>query len=467
MDDYRSATGNLGRYGQEHYFRSGAGAPISIDGQLWGMAFVAKTGNEKLPPRAEERLAQFTDLVATAIANSEARSELHRKAEEQSALRRVATLVAQAATPAMLFDAVAEEIGELLGVDRTFLGRYEDDDTVSLLARWSKSGDHLKFPGPTSTSTGTLASAVRDTGRPARIDCATGDSASMWAKWNIHCAAGAPITVGGRLWGLLGAACTQEPRRGTEERLAEFADLVTTAIANAEARAELTASRARIVASAVDARRRIERDLHDGAQQRLVSLVLQLKAVRASVPPDQQNVGEELDQVATELTDTINELRELARGIHPAILTEGGLLPAIKALARRSGVPVALEVSVPRRFSEPVEEAAYYIIAEALTNATKHARASTVDLHVHVESDVLHVSIRDDGVGGISPTAGPGLIGLRDRAEALGGCLDVSSPAGDGTQLLVRLPLHDTEFSATSPSPAADLPQTSRSGVIG
>jgi signal transduction histidine kinase len=226
-----------------------------------------------------------------------------------------------------------------------------------------------------------------------------------------------------------------------EERLADFAELVATAIANAESQAELTASRARIIATADETRRRIERDLHDGAQQRFVSLALQLRATQAAVPPELHELAAELDRVAAGMSTALEDLREFARGIHPAILAEGGLGPALKVLGRRSTVPVELDVRTQGRLPEPVEAAAYYVVSEALTNAAKHAQAATVVVDVEASGGVLRISVCDDGVGGADFARGSGLVGLRDRVEALGGRIALQSNPGRGTVLAVDLPL--------------------------
>jgi signal transduction histidine kinase len=227
----------------------------------------------------------------------------------------------------------------------------------------------------------------------------------------------------------------------TEARLTSFTDLLATAIANAESRGELAASRARIVTAADETRRGIERDLHDGAQQRLVSLGLELRSVQAEVPPELGALGRALSRVADGLADVQDELLEIARGIHPAILARGGLGPALKTLARRSTIPVELDLRVDERLPERVEVPAYYVVSEALTNAAKHAGASVVHVGVEALERALHVSIDDDGVGGADPTRGSGLVGLKDRVEAFGGTITIQSPLGAGTSLEVELPL--------------------------
>ena len=258
---------------------------------------------------------------------------------------------------------------------------------------------------------------------------------------------GVPISVEGRLWGVVTVSSTREESlpADTEARLAGFTELVATAIANAESQAQLTASRARIVAAADTARRRIERDLHDGAQQRLISLALRLRVAKAAAPPGAGELVAQLDSLVTEATGTLDELRELASGIHPVVLADGGLAAALKVLARRSAVPVELDVRVAGRLPEQIEVAAYYVVAEALTNAAKHAQASTVTVTVDTtpadRSDLLQVEVRDNGRGGAELTLGTGLLGLKDRVEALGGAITVESPRGKGTTLRVTLPI--------------------------
>jgi signal transduction histidine kinase len=256
---------------------------------------------------------------------------------------------------------------------------------------------------------------------------------------------GVPISVEGRLWGLVVALSTREEPMpdDTETRLGSFTELVSTAIADAEARAALTASRARIVVTADETRRRFERDLHDGAQQRFVAAALRVRGAQAAVPPDLPELVTELDQVAEELTGAIDELRDFAQGIHPAILSEGGLQPALRKLARRSAVPVDLDVRTNGRLPERVEVAAYYVVSEALTNAAKHGHASSATVRVEAGSDRLRVAVSDDGVGGARFGRGSGLVGLKDRVEALGGGIALQSEPAAGTTLSVELPLAD------------------------
>jgi signal transduction histidine kinase len=289
--------------------------------------------------------------------------------------------------------------------------------------------------------------AVWRTGRPARVDQDQWSSvpdpvADGLRTLGIRSVVASPIIVEGRLWGVVTVLTTRRPfPPDTADRLADFTELVATAVGNAESRAELAASRARIVAAADQTRRRIERDLHDGTQQRLVSLGLELRLAQGMVPADLGELEAAIGKVADELNGVVEDLREIARGIHPAILTEGGLRAALRTLARRAAIPVELEIPALGRLPEPVEVAAYYVVSEALTNATRHGRASVMRVAAGQRDGGLHLSIRDDGVGGADPAGGSGLIGLRDRAEALGGSLEVSSPPGEGTLILVQLPL--------------------------
>ncbi|HTR92759.1 MAG TPA: histidine kinase, partial [Trebonia sp.] len=284
----------------------------------------------------------------------------------------------------------------------------------------------------------TAAASVQRTGRAARVD--VGGTSAL-----DQSAVSAPIVVNGQLWGVIGIAGHERLPPDSEQRVAGFTELVATAIANAEAQGQLTTSRARLVATADQTRLRIERDLHDGAQQRLVSLALQLRAAQAAIPPQHGELSTELGRVAAELTSTLDELREYARGIHPAILAERGLVPALKALARRSPIPVGLQMQVEGRLPEQVEVSAYYVASEALANAAKHAHASGITVAAEATDEVLRIVVRDNGAGGAGFTRGTGLVGLRDRVEALGGRIVLDSPRAAGTTLRVELPLTDAD----------------------
>jgi signal transduction histidine kinase len=447
LDEYTGVSGAVADIGQELGLSGAVGAPVSVEGRLWGVMVVASTYEQPLPAGTESRLAEFTELAATAIANAQARTELRGFAEEQAALRRVATLVARGAPPQDVFTAVTDEAGLLLNVDYTVLSRYDPDGLVSVVGAWASTDPGRRLPiGLRLNREGrNIHALVFETGRSARIDdygAASGAFADTARDWEFRASVGVPIRVEGRLWGVMSAGSRSGPLpTGTEERLAGFTELAATAIANAEVEAALTASRARIVAAADQTRRRIERDLHDGAQQRLVSLALHLRAAQATVPPGAGELAERLERAVAEATGVQEELREISRGLHPAVLTESGLRPALRALARRSTVPVSLDFELAGRLAEPVEIAAYYAVSEALTNTAKHARASAVEVEVATGEGVLRVRVRDDGCGGADFSRGSGLTGLRDRVEAFGGRISLRSPPGGGTALEITLPL--------------------------
>jgi signal transduction histidine kinase len=427
---------------------SAVGVPILVDGRPWGVICVANVGETPLPQGIEEALSDFSELLATAIARAEAREALARLADEQAALRRVATLVAEEGSPGQVFAKVAEEAGNVLGNVDCGLFRDEGDGTATVVAACG-AVISASFPAsarlPIDDDDGVVASVIRK-GRPARIDdysTASGEVAEGARERGIGSAVGCPIVVGGGVWGALVAVTSGEgvwPPE-PEQHLAQFADLVATAIANAESKSELAASRRRIVDASDDARRRIERDLHDGTQQRLVSLALAVRAAQSSVPSDLSDLRSQLSLIATGLAGAVEELQELSRGIHPAILAQGGLAPALRTLARRSAVPVALDVRVDTRLPAPIEVAAYYVMSEALANAAKHAQASRIDISVTPRHGRLMLSIRDDGIGGADPSRGSGLVGLTDRIEALGGSISIESPPGTGTRITAELPL--------------------------
>jgi signal transduction histidine kinase len=463
IDDYADASGALGATARELGVGSAVGAPVIVEGRLWGVMAVYSTPDRPLSAATEARLADFTELLATAIANAERGAELARLVEEQAALRRIATLVARGVPQEEVFAAVTAEVGRLLGTGLAGMARYDTDETVTVVATWSAGGGHggahPLVPGPWPLAGGDLASMIWKTGRPVRIDDYHGVAGPIATfvrdELGIGSSAGSPIVVEGRLWGALfvHAMQTHEPvRRDTETRLTAFTELVAAAVANAERREALGASRARIVAAADETRRRIERDLHDGTQQRLVSLGLELRAAQAAVPPELVELERALARVGDGLASVFDELREIAHGIHPAILSEGGLELAIKALCRRSAVPVSLDVHAERRLPVPVEVAAYYVVSEALTNTAKHAHASVVHVELDTQGATLRLAIRDDGIGGADPGQGSGLVGLSDRIEALGGTLEVTSPAGSGTTLRIEVPVGG-QRSAVSAEP--------------
>jgi PAS domain S-box-containing protein len=458
MDSHDNAPGAHASRIRELGVRSAVGVPIIVDGLVWGAAIVGSSGPEPLPPDTETRIADFADLVATAIANAATRAELQTSrdelgvlAEQQAGLRRVATLVARGVSPSEVYSAVADEMARCLHAGNASVNSF-DDGTVTMVAvaavtpgikRAPLVGERYRVLDGDN-----IASRVFSTGKPARLEGVEFQNASGWvAAWlretGLRSTVGVPIIVDERVWGMLALGwLRREPLASdTEARMSDFADLVATAIANAATRAELIASRARIVVATDEGRRRLERDLHDGAQQRLVALGLQLRLAEASVPPDSQALGDRLGDIASGLAGVMADLQEISRGIHPAILSKGGIEPALKTLARRSAVPVTLELAIDRHLPDSVEVGVYYVVSEALTNAAKHSRASHVMVRGHAGDDVLALSISDDGIGGADFDKGSGLIGLRDRVEALGGRIRMVSPAGSGTSLDATIPL--------------------------
>jgi len=451
VDDYRDVPGAGVRLREG--ILSSVAVPIYVNGQLWGM--IAVGSGQASPPDTEQRMSEFTDLVATAVANAQnrgaletSRDELARLAEEQAALRRVATLVARGIDPGEIFSAVAEEIRRLLGADRAGIARFEHDGK-SVVVVGGGGEDVVKWPVGTRVELPDYAAlaVVWRTGRSARIDedmwsSVSDPAAGALRELGIRSMVASPIKVDGRLWGAVNAWTRRGPfPADAAGRMADFTELLATAVGNAESRAELAASRARIVAAADQARRRIERDLHDGTQQRLVSLGLELRLAQGMVPAELAELEAEIGRIAGELGGVVEDLREIAGGIHPAVLSEGGLGPALRTLARRAAIAVDLEVAVIGWLPEPVEVAAYYVVSEALTNATKHAHAWAVRVDAEASEGTLRVRVRDDGTGGADPLRGSGLVGLKDRIEALGGTFSVHSPPGGGTTVSCELPV--------------------------
>jgi PAS domain S-box-containing protein len=380
------------------------------------------------------------DVIYAAARDVTDRRELE---AEQAALRRVATAVARGSSPDDIFAATVTELHAVVAADATVLLRYEAGGDVTLLATLGEIGFELgeRFPLVGES----VGAQVRSTARTARIDDFDQVSGPIPARLRAHglrSGVGAPIVVDGRLWGVMTCGWTGgPPPLDAERRVAQFTDLVGTALANAQSRAELLASRSRIVTTADQTRSRIERDLHDGAQQRLVTLTMKLRALETAAEPPPRALARGVEEIAAGLDDVLEDLRETARGLHPVMLSRGGLGPALKALGRRSPVPVELDVRAQERLPEPIEVAAYYVVAEALTNAAKHANASVVRVEAEVLDGDLRVTVQDDGVGGASPARGSGLVGLTDRVEALGGTLTLDSPPAAGTTVRIDLPL--------------------------
>ena len=409
--------------------------------------YVRKDGSLKVldwttTPDVENRLMYAVARDVTERRQAEA--EVERLADEQAALRRVATLVAEGAEPTAVFDAVAGEMEGLLDADQVALNRYEPGAEIAVLAHRGLDvartpvGSRLSHAGESVTAT------VRRTGRPTRMENyegVPGPIAELARDTGLEVSVGAPIVVDGRLWGIVTASWKGEksPPAGTEDRMARFAELLDTAIANADSRDQLTASRARLLSASDDARRRVVRDLHDGAQQRLVHTIVTLKLAQRAFREDHEKAESLIDEALGHAERSNAELRELARGILPSVLSHGGLRAGLNAFAARLDLPVQVDVTA-ERLPPKVEASAYFIAAEALTNVVKHSQAQRAAVTAFLEDGMLRLEVQDDGIGGADP-GGHGLVGLGDRATALGGRLGIESPAGGGTRVSAALPL--------------------------
>ncbi|WP_433605949.1 sensor histidine kinase [Dactylosporangium sp. CA-139114] len=408
------------------------------------------------------RTALDREHLVSSLRGSQAKTEA--LLTEQTALRRVATLVATGGPPANVFTAVTAELHHLFAGFRTALVRYQPHGEVHVLSERDEHGALLPARPDQPVSSESIVATIAKTAHTVQVDydAVSGPTAEQMRQIGVHRGVGVPIVVDRQLWGVA-LVLSHEPvavPADAEARLLAFTELVATAIANAESRAALAASRSRLVTAADEARRRIERDLHDGAQQRIISLALQLRLAEGAVR-DPDEARHLLAETVHGLTEIHQSLSDLARGIHPAMLVQGGIGPILRTLARRSVVPVELDLRVDRRLPEPVEIGVYYVVSEALTNIAKHARASLACVSVAADHQRVRVNVHDDGVGAANPKAGTGLVGLRDRVEALGGHLNVVSPPGQGTTLHAEIPLArpDAESSPRAPgdaSPAAE-----------
>jgi signal transduction histidine kinase len=412
-----------------------------------GLPAAARQRVERIVPSLEALLAATRDRQEITEQLQASHGEITALAEQQAALRRVATQVARGAEPREVYPLAVNELARGLGVAHATLIGYDIEGVAIVLAS-RDSPDRMTFAvGERFPLDGdSLTAQMLRTAKPARIDdfsVAQGAIADRLRELKVCSGVGAPAVVDGKVRAgvMVGSIDAQPLPPETEDRVCDFADLVATAIANFENKAELKASRARIVAAADQARRGFERDLHDGAQQRIVSLGLEMRALEAS---EQGEAREVFSRAVAGLMEVHADLQELSRGIHPAILSRGGLGPAMKTLARRSAVPVTLDVKVDGRLPESVEVAAYYVVAEALTNTAKHAQASEIRVVASADDGELSLTISDDGIGGAVTGGGSGLIGLKDRVEAVSGQLQISSPDGGGTTLTVTIPLGDS-----------------------
>jgi signal transduction histidine kinase len=380
---------------------------------------------------------------------------------EQDALRRVAMLVTRGASPEVMFKTVAAEVSKILDSDITLIGRYESDSTFTYLATVD---DHPPVSGALHRLVlggNNLVTKILRSGNSESItyDVATGPIAAYARELHIRSAIGTPIVVEGHIWGAMLAGWTRSEDVSPDalRRIAGITELMATTIANAVGRAALIESRARVVAASDESRRAVERDLHDGAQQRLVTIALKLRSHQQAALPDATRL---IDEVASDIEEVLHELRELAHGLHPPMLAAGGLRPALRGLARRAPIPVRLDIQVDNRLPERIEVAAYYVVGEALTNVAKHAHASLAVVVVTATDEVLTVSVADDGVGGADPGRGSGLLGMRDRVEALGGTMSVTSPP-EGTTVIANLPITQPTYpAAVSPAARSDRRRT-------
>jgi GAF domain-containing protein len=444
IDDYTHAAGETGDIARKLALRSAVGSPIKVGGHLWGAMTAVTARDEPLPANAASHIDEFTELVATAISNAEARTEVERLADEQAALRRVATLVARESSPSEVFARVAEEVGRLMGVESAWMQCYEPDGNSTVVAMWGQLADAFPVGTHLNLAGENVAAIVRDTGQPARIDDyshTTSPLGTSARETGVRSAVGSPIVVDGELWGSMTAVTMREEPlpADAESRIGEFTELVATAISNVQARSELAASRARIIAATDEERRRVVRDLHDGAQQRLVHTVVTLKLARRALENDGGDTPALVTEALKHAEKATAELRELAHGILPSVLTRGGLRAGVVALASRMPVPVDIGISV-ERFPPAVEATAYFIVAEALTNVAKHAHARHAQVTARVTDGALQVQVRDDGVGGARPDGG-GLLGLADRLGVLDGSLRVDSPCDGGTLIAADIPI--------------------------
>ena len=439
FDSDDPADASMPDYVRELRIRSGLAGPIIVDGRLWGAITLASL-DRPLPAGTARRLADFTELMATAVSNTQAREDLQRLVEEQAALRRVATLVAQAMPSEALFSAVCDEVEALAGADGSAVLRFDADGMGTVMG---SHGGHHPVGTRVELAPDFVVGEVHRTGRPARFDTddpATPDMPEVVRAARILSAVANPILVEGELWGAITTASRERPLAAAmERRLTDFTELVATAVSNLKARTEVAASRARIAAAADDERRRVVRDLHDGAQQRLVHTIVTLKLARQAIEDNGAAAESLVDEALEQAQQGNTALRELAHGILPSALTRGGLRAGVESVLERLDLPVDVDVSAAR-FPSEIEASGYFIVAEALTNVVKHARAERVEVRAAVRDGTLCIEVRDDGVGG-ADAHGPGLQGLADRAAARGGRLEVESPDAGGTRLTAVLPV--------------------------
>jgi signal transduction histidine kinase len=435
VDNLDAMSGRWPQMASQYGFSSSAGVPILLqEGELWGALIVA--GRKSMPPAIESHLADFAELASTAISAAQTRAKLRVLADEQAALHRVAELVARGAPLDEVFTAIATEASKLLGDQAATLLRREDGYATVVAACNSPVSLGVRLPSDGDTATGQVLRG----GQPLRVETNEGASlAEMASQPGVRASVTVPVLVEGRTWGTLSTSTAGQPLTvDTEDRLVQFAELAAAAIANAENKAKLTASRARVVATADETRRRLQRDLHDGAQQRLVHTLLAL-GIAKEAAADGRPAGELIDEAIHHAERANSELRDLVRGILPASLTRGGLRTAVESLVSDMPLPIEVHVTAPRLAPE-IETTAYFIVAEGLTNVIKHAQATRAIVAIHTDGIELSIRVRDDGCGGADPAQGTGLTGLLDRVEASNGTFTLTSPPNIGTTVHVTLP---------------------------
>jgi signal transduction histidine kinase len=443
VDDWTQIPGLVAARHRQFGYGQAIAAPIVLDGRIWGYTAAYAEVDEVLAPDAETRLADFTNLMATSLANLQARDELRGLAEEQAALRRVATIVANERPAEEVFAVVAEEVGRLVQAESAAVWRFESEQDATVVANVGAMatpfpvGSHAVLDGDSTVA------RVKQTERAVRFDqyeTAVSSIAARSREVGLRSAVGFPIVVNGHLWGAIvaGARRLTAMPADAENRIEPFTGLVATAISNIRARDELAASRARVLASADEERRRVVRDLHDGAQQRLVHTIVTLKMARRELGRFGDDAAALVDEPLEQAESANQELRELAHGIIPSVLTKG-LAAAVWSLASRMSIPVEVDISVARLPRE-VEAAAYFVVAEALTNVAKHAQADHATVQAHIDGGTLHLEVRDDGIGGAA-AKGSGLVGLSDRVAAHKGTLRIDSLPEEGTLILASIPV--------------------------
>jgi signal transduction histidine kinase len=425
--------------------RAWVGVPITVDGKTWGVVYACANGitGADVHVGIESQLARFTELIATAVSRTQTRDDLRRLADEQAALRRIATLMAPGTEPRAVYDAICTETCQLVDASNTKLAQFTADGLHMTVVGSSHPDPHELTDTRIRVDADSISAIVVRTAAPARVassEVATSEPATMWRDRGIHSAVAAPILLEGELWGavIAGRDATRPFGAGDEERVARFAELAASAISNAAARSELIASRARIVAADDEARRRIGRNLHDGVQQELITLALNARGLLDTVPTEQPELRAGLVRLGEDLETVLEDIRDVSRGLHPAMLACAGLRTSLAGLARKSPIPVILKIDTGELAAGSIETAIYYVVSEALANAARHSGASAISVTVTEVGAALLATIDDDGVGGADPRTGSGITGLIDRVEALGGTFKLDSPAGRGTKVSIE-----------------------------